>query len=188
MSQVDLAALNAANPVWRSPKAGIYIWPTAPDTGTFAQADGQAKGIPLPIADRTAVDRIACEVTSAGTTGAVVRLGIYEDNGENNPGALLVDAGTVDATTTGVKELTISQTLEPGLYWLVAVNQGTPSTTPVLRYAASQAVPFLTDEVVNFTSPSTHCVVSNTMTGALPDPFGSSTRGTNPMLVALRTA
>jgi hypothetical protein len=34
----------------------------------------------------------------------------------------LVDAGSIDAATVGHKELAINQTLEPGLYWLVFIQ------------------------------------------------------------------
>lgn len=189
MSQVDLAALNADAPIWRPPKAGIYIWPAALTTDTFTFNEGESRAFPLAIAGRTPFDQIACEVTGAGTDGAVVRLGIHEDDGSDNPGALVVDAGTVDGTTTGVKTLAIAETLGPGIYWLQAVNQDTSSgsTMAQLRYATSLVTPWLAFSSVDFTSPGSH-VVTRTSTGALPDPYTSTTRGNNPPLVALRTA
>lgn len=68
-------------------------------------------------------DRISLEVTT-GVATAVHRLGIYSATRTNGyPDALILDAGTIDASTTGIKEITISLRLSPGLYWLGAVPQ-----------------------------------------------------------------
>ena len=77
-----------------------------------------------------AIDRIAIEVTTA-VADTVIRLGAYK-NDEGQLGDLLFDAGTVDSSTTGVKELTISQTLPRGIVWLTAAAQG-GSSAPTVR-------------------------------------------------------
>lgn len=70
------------------------------------------------------VDRIAVQVFT-GQTSANARLGIYSPDGTTNgPGALLLDAGEISCTSSGVKELTISQALSGGvLYWLAVLNK-----------------------------------------------------------------
>lgn len=73
-------------------------------------------------------DRIAIDVTIAAAS-AVIRLGIRSDTGTGLPGALLLDAGTVDASGTGVKEITIAQTLTPGRYWLCCALQAAGGVT-----------------------------------------------------------
>lgn len=88
---------------------------------------------PLYVARAATLTRIGCRVTTAGSTGALQRLVIYSDNGDGRPGDLLLDAGTIDATTTGAKEITISQAITPGLYWLGAVPQGATSTIRTRR-------------------------------------------------------
>lgn len=72
----------------------------------------------------TTFDRIGVEVTT-GVATAVIRLGIRQDTGQTYPGALVLDAGTVDAATTGFKTATIAQALAPGRYWLTATLQVT---------------------------------------------------------------
>lgn len=69
--------------------------------------------------------QLACQVTTAGTAGAVIRMGLYTDS-DSMPGTLVAEAaGTADTTTTGVKTLNISTgVLSPGRYWLAAVSQG----------------------------------------------------------------
>lgn len=79
------------------------------------------------------IARLGCEVTTAGEAGSLVRLGIFKDNGSGRPGALTVDGGTVSSATTGVKEVTVSASLDPGVYWLAAVCQSAATTRPVLR-------------------------------------------------------
>lgn len=63
-----------------------------------------------------------------GTASSVVRLGAYADNGNGGPGALLADYGTVATATNGLKSITISQALTPGLVWLVCVPQTAVAT------------------------------------------------------------
>lgn len=118
-------------------RSGVYY--TAPGiSGTATFANGNARAIPLWVPRSLSVDRIGIEVvTTPGSVGALIRLGIYSDDGNGFPGAVLLDAGTVDPTSTGVKELTINQALTPGLYWLTAVVQGAPVTTPVMRTTTS---------------------------------------------------
>jgi len=94
--------------------SGYFSWGSPADWGVKLTAE------PFIVQRRIRIDRIGTTICGTGGTGAVVRLGIYYDNGESYPGSLLLDAGTVDAeSSTGWKELTIDVTLEPGLYWLV---------------------------------------------------------------------
>ena len=79
---------------------------------------------PLWVPGTHSVDRIGVEVTSAA--GGNARLGIYASGSDGNPGSLVLDAGAVSTSTTGGKELTISQSLSGGTkYWLVYVLDAT---------------------------------------------------------------
>jgi hypothetical protein len=72
------------------------------------------------------LDRIGVYVSTLSTLTA--RLGIYADDGNCYPGALLLDAGTIDVTSTGAKKLTINQALAANtLYWFVVVAGATPA-------------------------------------------------------------
>jgi hypothetical protein len=74
------------------------------------------------------LDRIAVNVTT-GVAGAM-RLGLYLASSESNiyPGALALDAGTVDVTSTGVKPITINQPLIGGAtYWAVCISGVAPT-------------------------------------------------------------
>lgn len=83
---------------------------------------------PVEIATPITVDRIGISCTSL-VNPSTVRLGIYASAANGYPGALILDAGTVDTSTTGVKEITISQAITARRFWLAAVAQtGTPTT------------------------------------------------------------
>lgn len=81
------------------------------------------------------IDQLSCNVTTADS-GAVCRMGIYAwANGQ--PGSLVVDAGTVDASSTGQKDSAISTTLTPGWYAVGVIK----STTAVQLRAYSAPLP-----------------------------------------------
>jgi len=72
------------------------------------------------------IDQLIMVCYGAGAAGAEGRLGIYTDNGDHYPSSLLLDAGTVSLSTTGIKTVAIALDLDEGLYWLVYLgNDGT---------------------------------------------------------------
>ncbi len=89
--------------------------------------------------------RIGVEVTTA--VSSTIRLGIYGlDATTGGPGALILDAGTVDASTTGNKEITISQALDAGPVWIAAIADASPGVRATN--------PTLADSMLGLTSPS----------------------------------
>lgn len=83
--------------------------------------DGEIIFTPFVVSESLEVDRIGLNITSAGTAGRVVRVGMYNDS-NGAPGSLLFDGGTVAIDSTGTKEATISETLTPGWYWFASVH------------------------------------------------------------------
>jgi hypothetical protein len=77
--------------------------------------------IPFLVGEATPFDRIAITVTTAGQASSVIRLGVYGSS-RQVPTSLVFDAGTVAADSTGQKIVTISQTLQPGMYWVGGVS------------------------------------------------------------------
>lgn len=104
--------------------SGSYYPPmmTGSDT-TVAPGQNFEQAVRFDVGATTTFTRIGLEVTTAAASN-VFRLGIRNDNGNGYPGALVLDAGTIDASTTGFKEITISQILTPGRYWVSATLQG----------------------------------------------------------------
>lgn len=88
---------------------------------TVAPTINVLRAVPFWTGRAIALDRIAINVTSL--TAGNMRLGIYADDGNGYPGALVADLGAVDVGTTGVKEITISRALNANtLYWLAIVG------------------------------------------------------------------
>lgn len=95
---------------------------------------------PFTISKKVTVTKIAINVTVQGDSSTTARLAIYSAAATTKyPGALLLDCGTVAIDSTGVKEISISQSLDPGLYWL-AINHGS-TTSPTLRSVGSYSFP-----------------------------------------------
>jgi hypothetical protein len=121
----NTGATGAAGAGSETPKAvsGNYIVPRK-NAGTAAGNFGTGTTYYVPIIvgeSSTAFDRISVRTTGAysGTSGA--RLGIYNNSG-GKPTTVVLDAGLIAGTTASTNyEITINQTLSPGIYWL-AVN------------------------------------------------------------------
>jgi hypothetical protein len=122
-------------------QSGAYFGAPNVDSGNGAAAGvGYCVVAPIIIPAAVSVDRIGIQITSATAT-ALWRLGIYNDNGAMRPGSLLFDAGTVDASATGFKEITISQTLSAGIYWTAGIQQVASATAKGLQPVIPIPVP-----------------------------------------------
>ncbi len=85
-------------------------------------AVGELLFIPIYVPRTIVYDRIGIQVNTA-VAASLARLGIYNPNAAGTaPGSLVLDAGTVSTATTGIKEITISQSLSPGFYFLSIVR------------------------------------------------------------------
>ena len=110
-----------SGPVYSPVASGLYVGQPC-GTTTNAVTQSLLYASPLFLAKPCTLDRIGAEVTTlAATTN--VRLGIYADS-NGRPGALLLDAGTIDATGNGAKEVSISLAVPAGLLWVASVAQG----------------------------------------------------------------
>jgi hypothetical protein len=85
--------------------------------------------VPFYVPTTTTFTKLA-SATISGSASAVVRMGIYTANPSTDaPASLVVGTGTVSATTSNASPTaTISQTLDPGLYFLAFVHQVAKST------------------------------------------------------------
>lgn len=122
--------------------------------------------------DAVQFDRIGCHVGAAGGVGAVVRLGIYADDGFGLPTGLpLLDAGTVNSNgATGDLRITIAYTPPAyDLYHLVGVPQvGTVATmVGTLSGGVNPDAPMQTSSTGQI-----GCIVNGFAAGALPDATG----------------
>lgn len=136
---------------FRTKGSTLNQWYTSPTNGTAlttgALTANRLYAIPFIVTKVMTVDQMSINVTTLGS-GSSVRVGIYADNGNNYPGALVVDGGSVSTATLGVKTYTagLPATLDAGLYWLAIVSNATAPTirsfavaslNPILGYASS---------------------------------------------------
>jgi len=83
---------------------------------------------PFYVSETATFDRIGILTGSTFSGSAVVRLGIYSNN-NGTPSTVVLDAGTVSPTASStVYQITISQSLSKGWYWLAA-NSSTAAAT-----------------------------------------------------------
>ena len=166
----DTAFSSRYVPILADVASGKYV--TAPATTVTSGAPNQSRmtAAPIVIPASCTADRIGVEVT-AQVAASTVRLGIYNDSA-GRPGSLLVDAGTVDSSTIGVKTITISQALSPGVYWLAGCSQG---GAPSVRLYADLALPTggLSRNQLGAASFNSGGVYVDSVAGALPASFNS---------------
>lgn len=92
---------------------------------------------PIFLARASVFDRVCVKVSAAAASGGLVRLGLYAATTDLAPGALQFDAGTILTDTTGTKEITISQTVPQGWYFIAVL----PSATVTCAAPASTLAP-----------------------------------------------
>lgn len=96
---------------------GVSLPGTAYVAATSANSINYA---PMFVERSLTIDALAT-MCQAGVASALVRLGIYDCDDDLQPTSLVLDAGTVDFSTTGFKSITgLSQTLDRGVYLLAA--------------------------------------------------------------------
>lgn len=109
----------AAQKIWKPRNNRVYQQPGS--VSSLALVLNRLYFMPLEIVDGTAT-LVAARVSTVAAAGGLLRLGLYSDvNGV--PSDLLVDAGTVDATTVGSKSKTISQAVTGPIVWVGVVAQ-----------------------------------------------------------------
>ena len=116
------------------PKPARWYCNRGISVSTAALSDGVMRGSRFPVERSCTLTQLACEVTAAGSAGAMVRAAIYLIDPVPQALSLLVDGGQVDATTVGMKVVAISVPVVKGQQLILAgVNQGGATTPATLR-------------------------------------------------------
>lgn len=145
--------------------------------------------MPVMVPISMTVDEIQFYLQTAQSS-SVVRLGIYaNDEDTDRPAALIVDGSTVDTSTgSGAAAASISQALSPGLVWVACAAQGAAGTLQVWG-AIPNGQPRCPLTVGS--NSANHCYYVDSVSGALPNPFGTigtSVNVTSPLLSLRRSA
>jgi hypothetical protein len=179
-------------PILQNNSSGSYI--VLPKNSSSSAATGAATEdvtyyTPIYLANNCTLDRIGFR-SGTHTSNGDVRLGIYENSLDNIPSNLILDAGVVNVTVASTYEITISQELNAGWYWLAINRQSgdfqifrTPASTGAAMF--SQATNDLSNAVTN---PHTASGYQQTgVTGAFAN-AGTLTSTTQPSIAAVRIA
>jgi hypothetical protein len=146
---------------------------------------GHIQAIPLVISRQATLDRLAVNVTT-GVAGGKIMLGLYSNTpGDLYPNALLA-SGEVLTDASGVKEVVINLTLQPGVYWLTYC--GNTNTTLAVRAFAVGGLPvILGSDATLPTTPTVGWDVSRAYDSTLPAtyPTGSPSRITAAPIAAV---
>lgn len=102
-------------------KISAAYYTSASAAGAIAAFDqflfqNNLEAIPIVLAKQTTFQNLSCYV-SVAIALSHVRMGIYTDV-NSYPGTLIVQ-GEIDTSTTGLKNVAITNTLAAGRYWLV---------------------------------------------------------------------
>jgi len=148
-------------------------------TSTTSPALGTLWAYPLIVSKTTKFDTINFSVTSVSTAGKS-HVGIYADNGNSYPGALIFDSGDIDTTGTGIKATTITsakQVFQPGLYWL-AYEQDTATGQYRILCGLGTVMNVMAVNINTTANQMWHYNVAHTF-GALPDPYTAAANLSN---------
>lgn len=177
-----------AIPRVKSAGAGRYLSTPGFYNNARAGANQAMRAAPFWVDQTLSIDRIGCRVNLNGDGAAVARLGIYQSDTSGLPSALLLDAGTADATTGTVKEITVAQTLTPGKYWFAAAGYGYTATPPELAIDEPYVPHIVLLSSSDVYSGSAYGFLhSAAVTGALPATFLPTTM-TKPFRMFVRCA
>lgn len=171
------------SPLYPAPRSTEYIGSrnffVHDATSSSALPATDVIAVPIVIGESMTLDRISARVVAGGAS--TTRLGLYAHSTTAfAPGALLVNGGTI-STTTGntTREVTISQAVTPGVYWIAILCSTTTPTFKVLSAngAISQGANLLyfdSSASNQFTSNESNKVFRRTSQTNFPDPFGGA--------------
>lgn len=91
---------------------------------------------PFVVQETITVDRLRCSVQTGAAAGKLLQMGIWEADGDFQPGAVVYKSSTIAADSTGEKTATPGTPLEltPGPYLIILASDGTPT----MRYYPTQ--------------------------------------------------
>jgi hypothetical protein len=123
-------------------RSGVYIKSYVGLNGTtsITVTHQTMYATPIFVDKSTTFDRIGCRSTLSFSGSSQVRFGIYSDT-DGAPTDLVLDAGLANYTGGGqIQQITISQTLTAGFYWITFCQQGTAPTVGAYQgYSTNEA-------------------------------------------------
>ena len=141
-TQIATTAFVQANRVSFGFTSGLYYSLPRGGGGNLTTVFQTVYYTPFLINETKTFDRITTATGSTYSGTGAIRLGIYNnDITTGKPSTVLLDAGTV-ATTAALTtyEITISQSLSPGTYWLAFCVQTAPTVSTNIAFNNSSSI------------------------------------------------
>lgn len=176
----DVAGTMAlAAPVRTGSTVGYTIAVNSTASTTVAATANQLRAFPWIISAPVTFDQVVSEVTTlAAATN--YRIGIYTDTGNCYPNSLIANTDAASysgaAAAVNTQALAASVTLQPGLYWLAWLANGTPTLRAVPIGAIA---PILGWQLTGGANPQRTCWQVAQTFGALPSSFPTGAALTN---------
>lgn len=162
-----------------TPRVGWYYGPSMSDGLTASIVNNRATAFPAFFDRPVTIDQIRVTIPTAPSTAGYARVGLYADDGNGYPGALIQDDGQFDITTPGSNDEVdcniTDYAFAGGLLWVAVAFQGISGGTPQVRcidgstYFIGNATPgdwnLYAGFLINW---------SDNTSGALPDPWPST--------------
>ncbi|WP_287004692.1 MULTISPECIES: hypothetical protein [Gordonia] len=182
VSTAQAAAIAAKRAGGPNPVAGRYVVPCGPNTASTngALGNGTLRVAPFLVDKPLSIDRLGFEITVAGQSGSHFRPGIYADNGNGHPGALVLDGGQGAADAVAGVTVTATATLPPGLYWIGGAVQDADTTQPTMRVTGAGWIPPILLDLGKSAPSNGITYIGHSMTGvtgALPSTFSTTVTG-----------
>jgi hypothetical protein len=161
---------------------------------TQALTAGSEIAVPFEIVSPVSITELDVEVTTA-VAASTVRLGIRAHDpakGEPLSAAPLLDAGTIDSSTTGVKAKALGSplVLQPGWYWYTVTAQGgAPTVRASPDHALFHPQPIKGSTAAALSAAAVGGYLQTGVTGALPNTWTSTlnTAANVPRMIAKAT-
>lgn len=156
-----------------------YTNPRGGDATITIFAAGDMWAVPIWVPTVTTFNKLSTHVSTAAASSTLT-LALYDSDSYDQPRTQLVATAALDSSTTGWKEATISQTLQPGLYWLgILALGGAPRVYGTLQPNAA-----VTTGAGTLANPLSGYVATGS--SALPATWTATAGGIGAPLVALK--
>jgi hypothetical protein len=172
-------------PLYRSslvpaPPSGNYEYTSSPHSTSTSvtHGNGVLRLVPWMLWAPRSIVRMGADIATVGEAGSKLRLGVYADNGNCYPGALILDAGQINGDSATVQDLAAAFSAS-GLLWIGGAVQSAPTTQPTVRTTNTWTppVPLVVGTALPSANGTTVGYQQTGVTGALPSTFTSTVAG-----------
>lgn len=126
-------------------------WGFQPGGNTAAATAGRVQYLPILIGKKVSLTKLVYE-TTVGAAGALAKMGIYNASGGIPTTKVAETATSTGVQSAAVTEVTFSQDLNPGPYFIAFITDGTP-TMRLLNFNATVSTFFMGMTATNSQGP-----------------------------------